>query len=485
MWTERCQFLVDNLDLPAASGMEDARWENFQLAHLNDEGDFRIETKARQIAWSFLVAAEAVADGILSGASTAFVSINLDEAGEKIHYAKQVHDNLQISDLPAVTKESMQRREYDNGARIISLPSKAVRGKARFNVVFDEFAHTMRDKEIYRGSLPVMTKAGRVRIGSSPMGSSGTFWEVATESLRKYPGYTRKVTPWWEIFAFCKNVKPAYQLAPGMQTEQRVEMFAKDRLKAIYSNMATEDFQQEYECDFIDESTAWITWEEIRHAQQLGSGLECVFAHGTDKSVSAAMTAIDKAVELVRLGKIEQVLAAGVDVGRTRNTTEIYLVGLTHTQSYPLRLAITLDAMPFDNQLDILVYCLHKLPVMSMLIDHNGIGRNLAENVASKYPSKAEGVDFTNASKKLWATDAKMLFQQSKVLIPADRDLAYQIHSIKRVVTPSKNLVFDTARNEKHHADKFWALALALAAAKGDDSVLELGVNPLANYRGG
>ncbi len=59
-----------------------------------------------------------------------------------------------------------------------------------------------------------------------------------------------------------------------------------------------------------------------------------------------------------------------------------------------------------------------------------------------------------------------MLMQKRKVPLPIDRDMAYQIHSIKRLVTPSKNLVFDTERNEKHHADKFWALALALNAAK-------------------
>jgi hypothetical protein len=33
------------------------------------------------------------------------------------------------------------------------------------------------------------------------------------------------------------------------------------------------------------------------------------------------------------------------------------------------------------------------------------------------------------------------------------------------MVTAAKNLVFDTTRNEKHHADKFWAWVLALTAA--------------------
>ena len=105
------------------------------------------------------------------------------------------------------------------------------------------------------------------------------------------------------------------------------------------------------------------------------------------------------------------------------------------------------------------------LPVSKMLIDRGGLGRQLAEKMENRFPGKAEGVDFTNATKQLWASQMKMRFQQKKVPIPVDRDLAYQIHSIKRKVTASKNLVFDTERNEKHHADKFWALALALAAA--------------------
>ena len=65
--TERCAFLVDNLDLPEAAQFDGARWEYFQLSHLQDDSTFRTEVKSRQIAWSFLSAAEAVADGILEG----------------------------------------------------------------------------------------------------------------------------------------------------------------------------------------------------------------------------------------------------------------------------------------------------------------------------------------------------------------------------------------------------------------------------------
>lgn len=464
--TERCRFLVENLNLPAATGVDDARWEHFQLAYLNDPGTFRIDNKSRQIAFSFISAAGAVADAVLDGESTVFVSINLDEAKEKIRYSRAVFENLEIGGLARPRQPDNQLMiEFDNGARLISHASKAPRGKARMNVVLDEFAHVQHDRQIYTGALPVISKGGRLRMGSSPMGASGVFWEVFTEAMQKYPGYTRKSTPWWEARAFCTNVREARRLAPSMETFARVELFGNDRIKAIFANVPLEDFQQEYEAMFVDEVTAWISWEEIKANQLKGEGLECALATARGKDVTAAFEAIERIQRAIHEGRVEKALAAGMDVGRTRNASELYFVGLSTTNDMPLRLALTLDNVDFDDQLAVIVKALSSLPVTKLLIDQNGIGRNLAESAAKKFPVKAEGVDFTNGTKQVWATDLKTLMQQRRVPLPSDRDVAYQIHSVKRRVTAAKNLVFDTERNEKHHADKFWALALACNGA--------------------
>lgn len=463
--TERAAFLIECLDLPEAAQFDGALWEHFQLAHLQNEATFGAEVKSRQIAWSFLSAAEAVADGILNRSSSVFVSINLDEAKEKIRYAHNVRYALPRSMRPELLTDNKQELEFDNGARLISLPSTAPRGKAQMNVYLDEFAHVRDDKVIYTAALPMMTKGTRrLRMASSPMGGSGRFWEVFTQSMQKYPGYTRKATPWWEVQAFCRNVEAARKMAPTLTTAQRVEMFGNDRIKAIYANMPEEDFQQEYECVFVDESTAWITWEEIKANQAAHSG-PAILSRSADSQIDNALAAIDELADLVASNQVELVFAAGYDVGRTRNTSELFLVGVSTLLSYPLRLAITLDNCDFDSQLTVLSAALTRLPVFALLIDHNGIGRNLAENMERAFPGKAAGVDFTNASKSLWATDGKMLFQQRRAPVPADRDIAYQIHSIKKKITAAKNVVYDTERNERHHADKFWALMLALAAA--------------------
>lgn len=404
---------------------------------------------------------EAVADAILRGHSSVFISINLDEAKEKIRYAHNVRHALPKAQRPKLLTDNRQELEFDNGARLMSLPGTAPRGKAQMNVYLDEFAHVRDDKVIYTAALPMMTKGDRrLRIGSSPMGGAGTFWEVYTQSLRPYPGYNRKATPWWEAQAFCKNVKQARQLAPQLTTFQRVEIFGNERIQAIYANMPEEDFQQEYETAFVDEAAAWITWNEIKALQAAHSGT-CLLVDGVDKGKEA----IDELARLVKAGSVEAVLAAGVDIGRTRNTTEIYIGGCTTLESYPLRLAITLDNCEFDDQYEVLQTAVSRLPIKLMLIDQGGIGYQLAENMEKAFPQKVQAAKFSNNTKELWATNVKMLTQQRRAPIPADRDMSYQIHSIKRKITPSKNFVFDTDRNEKHHADKFWAWALMLSAA--------------------
>ncbi len=458
--SERAAYLVEHLDLAQATGYDGARWEHFQLAHLSDNSTFRIENKSRQIAWSWLSAAEGIAEAVLYGQSSAYVSINLDEAKEKIRYAMSVYEALQHSTLPAIVRNNDLGLSFANGARILSLPARPPRGKARMNIYLDEFAHVQYDRQIYTAALPIISKGGRLRIGSSPLGATGVFWEVFGQKLRGYPGYTRSLTPWWEVYAFCVDPLAARRVAPTLTTAERVALFGNVRIQAIYANMPEDDFRQEYECEFVDESVAWITWDEIRQNQD--ATLACQFVSGID----AALPAIAALAARISLGYTEQAFAVGVDIGRTHDTTEVYVIGLTTTGTYPLRLAITLPHASFETQREVMAAVLQQLPVTKMLIDQTGLGMNLAESLMELFPAKALGVSFTAPLKALWATDAKMLLQQRKTPLPTDRDLAYQMHSIKRLLTASKNLVFDTDANEKHHADRFWAWALALAATR-------------------
>lgn len=459
--TNRALFLVECLDLPAAAEIDGITWEPFQTSLLNDDSLLRIEDKSRQIAWSFTVAAEAVANAVLDTAeSTIFVSINQDEAAEKTRYAKRVLENLDIGGLPRLKVDNVFGLEFDNGARIISLPSRPPRGKAKMHVVLDEFAHVIHDRQIYVAAMPIISKGGRLRIGSSPMGAVGVHWEISQQELRPYPGYTRVQTPWWKVRAFCRGRRlycdPSGQFkAAAMETKERVGRYGNERIQLIFGNMLLDDFQQEYECVVVDESVSYFTWELIRKNQDEN------LRYWHVKSVDAIDVALVGVLDGVASGVIEPALVGGVDIGRKKNLTEVVLMG---AHSRAVALMISLDRVEFDNQEQLLRTLLQTLPVESMLIDQNGIGMHLAENLGRD--TVAQGVTFTNASKALWVTELKIQMERSKVPLPVDRDLAYQIHSIKRRVTSAKNVVYDTEANEKHHADKLWALALAVWAAR-------------------
>lgn len=461
-FTKRCQFLIDNLDLPAASGVPNAKWEHFQLSHLNDNGILRCEVKSRQIAASFTFSCEAVANALLDGVSSLLQSINLDEAREKILYARSIYESLYVKGMPRITQPNTTTQiGFSNGARIISSPGTPQRGKARFWVYLDEWAHQTHDKANYVAALPVVSKGGKLRGASSPMGAGGFFWEIFKEELRAYPGYTRKSTPWWECKSFLysdADIYDVYKNTHFMSTNMRVDSFGNERIRLIYENMPLEDFQQEYELVFQDEISAWISWNLIQSSQQ--DDLLCYHIK-SHEDVSKLIEDVRQAIED---GLIEPVLYGGVDIGRVKDLTEFIGVGKSSTGQLPVRIMMSLAGCPYEYQEHAIYRLVTDLPFAGCLVDRNGIGNELAERLSSS--TIVQGVHFTNSSKELWAVEARLRMEKNNVPLPKDRDLAYQIHSIKKSITAAKNNVFDTERNAKHHADKFWALALALWSAR-------------------
>lgn len=466
--THKASFAAEFIDLQEASQVDGAEWEAFQLSFLNNTSRLTSDVKSRQIAWSFTAALDAVCDSAVEDrpAPHVFVSINLDEAKEKIRYARAIID---ATDPPVrdkylkLTRDSQTEIEFANGSRLISHPCKPVRGKARARIYLDEMAHypSGMDRQIYTAALPATTKGGGyIRIGSSPLGAKGLFWEIVTQSINRWPGFSRRFIPWWTVRALCKDVAMARQIAPEMTTFERVAAFGTKALIEIFENMFLEDFQQEYECAWIDEATAWITWEVISRNQR--ADLLCWHA----KTVDQALALIPEIQQAISDGRIEPVMVGGIDIGRKKDLSELNALGKATTGQLPVRLCISLDRVEYDSQERCFREIISRLPFSSVLIDQSGIGAQLAENLTRT--GRAAGVNFTNENKELWAVEARIQAERGMTPLPMDRDLAYQIHSIKKTTTASKNSVFDTERNEKHHADKFWSWALAIwAGTKG------------------
>ncbi len=438
--------------------------EAYQRAFLQNRSRFRWVTKGRQIGYSFVFALEALARCHLrDGYTSVFVSYNLEDAKEKILIARQVYEELPVAYQKKIVVDSKTELVFASNSgnskrvsRILSVPSKPPRGK-KGDVLLDELAQYVNDREVYSGSTALILRSdGQLTGCSTPLGRRGIFWEIATEEIRKYENYKRQEVPWWLSRFFCKDIRSASLEAAALSTKDRVERFGTDGIKQQLDTLPPEDFQQEFECSFVDESYSYYPYELI---------LPCT----TDR--------LKMYHDFGRFpSEIEGRLVAGFDVGRTHDRSELAIFEQRNGRMY-CRLLRSYNQVPFAEQEASLRQMLERLPIARLSIDRSGIGMNLAENLARDYPQVIEE-NFTNESKERWATDFKILMQRHDVILPKNRELVSQIHAIKRQVLSSGRVTFNAERTNKGHADQFWAVALACQKERGEgaERKTEIGV---------
>ncbi len=424
----------------------------FQIRFLTAESRLRSILKARQVGFSFVIAAEALARCHLKDTHLAVcVSYNLDDAKEKVHRVKELHDELPL----AFQKKMVIDQRTEVGfiapghkrrlSKVISYPSKAPRGKSG-DVYLDELAHCQNDEEIYTGSMALIMKSkGQLSIGSTPLGRRGTFHAIHTQEFRRYPGFWRQRVPWWLHRAYCKDVDTAAALAPSLPTEVRVERWGTSELLTQFNNNLIEDFQQEFECAFQDERVSFFPYELIQ---------PCACKERDAIPVYSSIESLARA----QVGP----LYLGFDVGRSKHPSELMLVEKVG-DGFVLRYTESLRDMPFPMQRSRLIQIMEVLGdrARKFRIDSTGLGRNLAEDLQARFGRRVEAVQFTMQMKAELANNMKVLFEERNVELPKDRDLISQIHSIKQKITEAGNAIFDAEKAKKHHADKLWALALA------------------------
>jgi len=110
---------------------------------------------------------------------------------------------------------------------------------------------------------------------------------------------------------------------------------------------------------------------------------------------------------------------------------------------------------------------IHTYKVSRLWMDQTGMGEKPVEDACRRYgASRVDGVLMTSARKLDIASAGKACFEDRKLRIPAgDMALRSDLHKPQRVVGPSGLLRFIAERDADGHADRFWALMLACAAA--------------------
>ncbi|MCP1306495.1 phage terminase large subunit family protein [Paenibacillus tyrfis] len=440
------------------------QFDDYQRDFLESVDRFQVYLKGRQLGFSFVSAARALARSQnLDDYTCIIASYKQDDSKEKIRYAKQIYDSLPdnykkrrlIDNTTSLEFVSKSGRD-STGTRIIAQGKGPIRGKGSNNVldiILDEFAFFgSYDDIVYTSAVPVLTrvKHGSLTVISTPLGKAGKFFDI-WDGTKKYKNYKRRVIYWWDFSLLCKDVPRARREAESMHTLQRVEEFGTEQLIELFNAMDLEAFQQEFECAFIDDSTSYFP---------LAMVYACVMDdEGEGLSEQDKLTSNDfKVLREKTIGS----LGGGYDVGRRKDASE--LVSLDDTGNGKiLRLMATYKQSDFDLQEKEVSRFLEVAKPIRLCIDETGLGMDLAERLKKKYSGQVEPIPFTNATKEAMAIALHKEFERGRsgILIPNDRDLISQIVAIKREVTSTGAFRYAVERNEKHHGDKFWALALA------------------------
>lgn len=405
----------------------------YQQQWVNDSSPVKIWLASRQIGKSFTIAMEAIAEALKTKCNNMILSSSDRQSKEVMQkvYSHLRYLKIKSDDVVKAERETKEEVQLPNGSRIISLPANAdtCRGFSG-NVFLDEFAFHKDSREIWKAMYPTASRGYKIRVSSTPNGKSNMFYEL------------------WQHSNAAKHMTSIHDAArEGLKVD----------IDELRKNMTDPDaWAQEFECQFIDEATAYITYEMITACEDEGAEIETTtpfnspFVKGEAKQGDFYL---------------------GVDIGRKRDLTVMWLwekVG----DVFWTRLVKRLHKATFRLQQEVL--SLYLPFARRCCIDATGLGMQLAEEAQERFGTyKVEAVTFTNKVKEDLAVTFRRKFEDRQLRIPIDREIREDIHSVKKFTTSAGNIRFDAERTEAGHADHFWAGALGIHAGSASAGIIE------------
>ena len=436
--------------------LDDTLLLGYQKRWVLDNSRLKLMEKSRQIGISWASAYSMVRRKSLAGVRYDGWVSSRDEIQARLfledckHFAQILHTAVSDLGVQIVEDEKTYVLGFASGVKINSMSSSpdAQAGK-RGDRLLDEFALHKDPRKLYAIAYPGITWGGQLEMVSTHRGSHNFFNELVTEIREK--GNPKNISLHRVTLEDALNDGFLYRLQEKLSPDDPRQAFDEaDYFNFVKSGCADEEsFQQEYMCVPADDASAFLTYDMIA---------ACEYDR-TPSNLSDLSDLFDLS------DGADKVLFIGVDVGRKKDLTCIWVNSLEGGRHLCRRL-ITMQNMKFSAQEEIL-YRLLALPGMRRCcIDATGLGMQLAERAQETFGTyRVEAVQFTGPVKEALAYPVKAAFEDLNLRIPFDRKLQADLRAIKKETTAAGNIRFSADRSENGHADRFWALALALHAA--------------------
>nr|WP_319491814.1 terminase family protein [uncultured Desulfobacter sp.] len=303
--------------------------------------------------------------------------------------------------------------EWPNGSRVTALPANpdTARGFSA-NVFLDEFAFHKDSTKIWGAVFPVISNGWKIRVVSTPNGKDNKFYALMTG---KDDLWYRQTT---DIY-------------------QAVEDGLPRDVEALRQALNDDDlWAQEYELKWLDEASAWLSFDLINSCEDENAGRPELYQGGP--------------------------AYVGVDIGIRNDLFVIWVDELVGDVSWT-REIIARQRIKFAEQDMLLDDVFDRYDVKRLCMDQTGMGEKPVEDAKTRYgETRVEGVIFSGANKLTMATQGKEKFQDRKKRIPmGDQKLRSDLHKLKKVTSATGAPRFVAESDTAGHADRTWACFLA------------------------
>ena len=334
-------------------------------------------------------------------------------------YSKQAERLIKVTEIM-----------FPMGSRVRALPAlpDVIRGYSS-NVYLDEFDIHPDATEVWRAAYPVLRGKYRMIVSSSPKHKGSKFHQLITgdDTL-----WSRHIV---DIYAAVEQ---------GLPFDIDYERTA----------LGDEDaWAQEYELQWLDEASAWLSYELIGSCEDDDAGHAELYQGNP--------------------------CYLGIDIARKHDLWAAWVLEPIGDVLW-CRELVELRRASFAEQDAVIDRLMNQYRVVRAAIDQTGMGEKVVEDCQRKYGERVEGVMFSAPKKLNLATIGKQKFEARSIRIPNREEVRQDLHSLKRSTTVLGHVRFDADRENGSHADRAWALFLALYAA-GDGFVDWSGFETIAN----
>ena len=401
----------------------------YQQRWLADPSRFKIGMMSRQIGKTFTSTLELVLACLQAEAAGGKARWVILSRGER--QAREAMTEGVMRHLTALQAAFKARLDLDwspsvkahevalaGGSRITALPANpdTARGFSA-SVLLDEFAFHQDSRAIWRALFPVISAGHRLLVVSTPNGKGNMFYELMT---------SQALAAVWS-----RHTVTIHQaVAEGLPRDI-------DQLRA---GIADDDaWRQEFELEWLDEASAWLPYELIDAAEDPQAGDPRRYTGGP--------------------------CCVGMDIAARGDLTVLWVIEQVGDVLWA-RERVELKRAPFAVQLAELDRLLATYHVVRAALDQTGMGEAVVQQAQERHGSRVQGVLFSGAAKLDLATRLKDALEDRRLRLPAgDRPLRADLHAVQRVASPTGLPRLVAERDGNGHADRFWALALAVAAA--------------------